>query len=405
MSNDTMKNLFLGSLRSKEGITKILSGILFLAVIGFVLFQGTKTTVVLNLNGEELKLATHAKTVEEVLADQNVTVTQYDKLSPSLDTEITNDLAITWEQAEEVFISVDGSQSSIWTTEKLVGKILEEANIEIAEKDIVSLNLDAEVGADKKIDIQKAFQLTLVDGQETRDVWSTSTTVANLLEKEGITLGELDRVEQPLEQVIAPGGKVAVVRVEKVTDVVEESIDFAVEKQNDSSLLKGKEKVVTEGKAGKVAKTFEVVKENGVEVTRTLQAETVIEEPTKKVVAVGTKVVTASAATTVSRDNSAAPANGKEFYVTSTAYTASCNGCSGITSTGINLKANPGMKVIAVDPNVIPLGSKVWVEGYGYAIAGDTGGAIKGNKIDVFVASKSEAYAWGRKKVLIKVLD
>lgn len=404
MSNHTMKNLFLGSLRSKEGIIKILSGILFLAVIGFVLFQGTKTTVVLNLNGEEQELATHAKTVEELLADQNITVSQYDKLSPSLDTEITNNLAITWEQAEEIFISVDGSQSSIWTTEKLVGKILEEANIEIAEKDVVSLNLDAEVGADNKIDIQKAFQLTLVDGQETRDVWSTSTTVANLLEKEGITLSELDRVEQPLEKVVTPGDKVAIVRVEKVTDVVEESIDFAVEKQNDSSLLKGKEKVITEGKAGKVSKTYEIVKENGQEVTRTLQAETIIEEPVKKVVAVGTKVVTASA-TTTSRNNSAAPAGGKEFYVTSTAYTASCAGCSGITATGINLKANPGMKVIAVDPKVIPLGSKVWVEGYGYAIAGDTGGAIKGNKIDVFVASKSDAYAWGRKKVRIKVLN
>ena len=48
--------------------------------------------------------------------------------------------------------------------------------------------------------------------------------------------------------------------------------------------------------------------------------------------------------------------------------------------TGINLRANPNLKVIAVDPSVIPLGSKVWVEGYGYAVAGDTGGAIKGNE-------------------------
>ena len=405
MSNHTMKNLFLGSLRSKEGITKILSGILFLAVIGFVLFQGTKTTVVLNLNGEEQELATHAKTVEELLQSQNITVSQYDKLSPSLDTEITNDLEIEWEQAEEIFISVDGNQSSIWTTEKLVGKILEEANIELAERDRLSLDLDAKVGADNKIDIQKAFQLTLVDGKETREVWSTSTTVANFLELEGISLGELDRVEQPLEKVIAPGDKVAIVRVEKVTDVVEESIDFAVEKKNDSSLLKGKEKVVTKGKAGKVSKTYEVWKENGEVVSKTLQAETVIEQPTKKVVAVGTKVVTASASTTVSRNNSAAPAGGKEFYVTATAYTPSCPGCSGITATGINIKANPEMKLIAVDPNVIPLGSKVWVEGYGYAIAGDTGGAIKGNKIDVLVSSKSQAYAWGRKKVLIKVLN
>ena len=69
------------------------------------------------------------------------------------------------------------------------------------------------------------------------------------------------------------------------------------------------------------------------------------------------------------------------------------------------MRSNPNLKVIAVDPNVIPLGSKVWVEGYGYAIAGDTGGAIKGNKIDVLVQSKQEAIQWGRKKVRIKVLD
>ena len=93
----------------------------------------------------------------------------------------------------------------------------------------------------------------------------------------------------------------------------------------------------------------------------------------------------------------------KEITVSASAYTAGCNGCSGITSTGINLKKNPGLKVIAVDPRVIPLGSKVYVEGYGYAIAGDTGGAIKGNKIDVFIPTKSGALNWGRKTVKIKV--
>lgn len=93
----------------------------------------------------------------------------------------------------------------------------------------------------------------------------------------------------------------------------------------------------------------------------------------------------------------------KTFYVTATAYTAYCAGCSGITRTGLNLRKNPNMKVIAVDPRVIPLGSKVWVDGYGYAVAGDTGGAIKGNKVDLFMSSKNAAYKWGRKKVQIKV--
>ncbi|MBD1378962.1 LysM peptidoglycan-binding domain-containing protein [Metabacillus arenae] len=97
--------------------------------------------------------------------------------------------------------------------------------------------------------------------------------------------------------------------------------------------------------------------------------------------------------------------DGKEISVTATAYTANCEGCSGTTSTGIDLKANPNQKVIAVDPNVIPLGSKVHVEGYGEAIAGDTGGAIKGNKIDVFISSESEAQQWGTKEVKVKVLE
>lgn len=96
---------------------------------------------------------------------------------------------------------------------------------------------------------------------------------------------------------------------------------------------------------------------------------------------------------------------GKVMTVSSTAYTASCSGCSGHTATGVNLKNNPNAKVIAVDPNVIPLGSKVHVEGYGYAIAADTGSAIKGNKIDVFFPEKSSAYRWGNKTVKIKILN
>lgn len=109
------------------------------------------------------------------------------------------------------------------------------------------------------------------------------------------------------------------------------------------------------------------------------------------------------AANTPSRDTSDKVQ--KEFIATATAYTANCNGCSGITKTGINLKKNSHLKVIAVDPKVIPLGSKVHVEGYGYAVAGDIGGAIKGNRIDVFIPTKSAAYKWGRKQVKVKVLQ
>ncbi|HDR4774957.1 cell wall-binding protein EntB [Bacillus thuringiensis] len=99
----------------------------------------------------------------------------------------------------------------------------------------------------------------------------------------------------------------------------------------------------------------------------------------------------------------------RELMVVATAYTAdpSENGTYGgrvLTAMGHDLTANPNMRIIAVDPKVIPLGSKVWVEGYGEAIAGDTGSAIKGNRIDVLMGSKSKAMNWGRQTVKVKIL-
>ena len=95
----------------------------------------------------------------------------------------------------------------------------------------------------------------------------------------------------------------------------------------------------------------------------------------------------------------------QSMTMTATAYTAYCDGCSGTTANGTDLRANPDKKVIAVDPSVIPLGTRVWVEGYGEAIAADTGSAIKGNKIDVFIPSEEAALAWGRKTVKVTILD
>ncbi|MGA9468054.1 MAG: LysM peptidoglycan-binding domain-containing protein [Exiguobacterium marinum] len=114
------------------------------------------------------------------------------------------------------------------------------------------------------------------------------------------------------------------------------------------------------------------------------------------------KPVTKTASSTTQTQ---APASGKTMTVEATAYTPYCAGCSGITATGIDVRSNPNQKVIAVDPSVIPLGSKVWVEGYGTAIAGDTGGAIKGNKIDILMPTQEQALNFGRKSITIKVLN
>ncbi|WP_174733131.1 LysM peptidoglycan-binding and 3D domain-containing protein [Mesobacillus harenae] len=95
----------------------------------------------------------------------------------------------------------------------------------------------------------------------------------------------------------------------------------------------------------------------------------------------------------------------QKLSVQATAYTAFCEGCSGTTATGVDLRANPDAKVVAVDPTVIPLGTKLYVEGYGYATAADTGGAIRGNKIDVFIPNQDSALDWGRKQVNVTIIN
>jgi 3D (Asp-Asp-Asp) domain-containing protein len=88
------------------------------------------------------------------------------------------------------------------------------------------------------------------------------------------------------------------------------------------------------------------------------------------------------------------------YSMVSTAYSG-----HSITAMGIKPTRDPnGLSTIAVDPSVLPLGSKVYIPGYGYAICSDTGGAIKGNKIDVFFNSNSECYSWGVQTVTLYVV-
>ncbi|NQD67560.1 DUF348 domain-containing protein [Bacillus haikouensis] len=399
-----MKSLFSKSLSRRKWIAAIATIAASAAVFGILFYEGSKNTVALTLDGEQKEIRTHANTIQDILKELEVSTRSEDYLYPSGTTKVTNNMKVVWEPAKQVEVSVGDQMKKIWTNADTVKELLSENEIEIGEHDKVQPDLSKKITGDMKITIEAAFPLQLVEGGKKQKVWSTSTTVADFLKQQGIQLNKTDRVEPDLDTKVKANDVVNVVRVEKVTDVVEESTDFTVVSRKDSDLSKGKEEIVQEGEKGLVEKKYEIVKENGEEVSRKLVSEKVVKDSQDKIVNVGTKVLVAQ----VSRGSTAsasAESGGREFYVSSTAYTASCNGCSGHTATGINLKANPGIKVIAVDPSVIPLGTKVYVDGYGYAVAADTGGAIRGNKIDVFFSSKSDAYRWGRKTIKVKILD
>ncbi|MGR3766403.1 ubiquitin-like domain-containing protein [Rossellomorea sp. NS-SX7] len=408
MKYKNMKSLFSKSLSRRKWIAAIATIAASAAVFGILFYEGSKNTVALTLDGEQKEIRTHANTIQDILKELEISTRSEDYLYPSGTTKVTNNMKIVWKPAKQVEVSVGDQKKKIWTNADTVKELLSENEIDIGEHDKVQPDLSEKIKGDMKITIDEAFPLQLVDGGKKQKAWSTSTTVADFLKQQGITLKKTDRVEPGLDKVVKPDDIINVVRVEKVTDVVEETTDFTVVSRKDSNLSKGKEEVVQEGKNGLIEKKFEIVKENGKEVSRKLVSEKVVKDSQDKIVNVGTKVLVAqvSRGSSSSASASASPeSGGREFYVSSTAYTASCNGCSGYTATGINLKANPGIKVIAVDPSVIPLGTKVYVEGYGYAVAADTGGAIRGNKIDVFFASKSDAYRWGRKTIKVKILD
>lgn len=402
---ENMKKLFSDALMGKKTIMFILTMTLLAGVGSFMAYELTKTSVTLVIEGEERAQKTHAKTVDELMLENNIVVGEHDYIEPSLDSNLTDNLTVEWLSAKLVFFTNDGKKGPAWTTANTVEDFIKELSLEVEEYDEITPNLNSVLIEDMQITFESAFAVTLLSDSEEKEVWTTSTTVADFLEREKVILGELDRVEPTHEEIVKANTEINVIRVEKVTDVVEEATNFATVTKNDNSLTSGTEREVQKGQEGKVAKHYQVIFENGNEVSRELLKTESVQDSKDRIVAVGTKQATP----TVSR--SSAPkesASGEWRAFTSTAYTAYCTGCSGITSTGINLIANPNQRVVAVDPRVIPLGSIIEVKYNGNIMgqykAADTGGAIVNNKIDIFMAERSDALRWGRQTVQVRIV-
>ncbi|GEM02575.1 Uncharacterized conserved protein YabE, contains G5 and tandem DUF348 domains [Halolactibacillus halophilus] len=380
----------------------VVTVLLLLVVVGFVGLEVTKKDIAFTHNGETQTVVTRAETVEALLEELEINPSEDDYLSHELTTNISSDMEVEYKEAVEVVVNDQANTTTYMTTASTVGEFLETENIQIASHDELSVASDEVITDTLTLDIDRAAKVSITDGtNETNAVYTTADTVEALLKEQQLELSDLDRVEPGIDKTVTADMTVDVIRVEEVTDVVEEEVAFSTVRKNDSSLTKGKEQVVTSGSNGLVEKRYTVVLENGEEVSRELVSEDVKKEAAQRVVAVGTKAIQQAP----SRGTSSAVA-GKTITVEATAYNWNCATCDGrgLTATGYNLKANPD-GVIAVDPSVIPLGTKVYVEGYGYAVARDTGGAIKGNRIDVHLSSISAARQFGRQTVKVTIIE
>ncbi|MGN1319450.1 MAG: 3D domain-containing protein [Lachnospirales bacterium] len=196
-----------------------------------------------------------------------------------------------------------------------------------------------------------------------------------------------------------------VVATDEEVVVTEEAIDFETAYIASDSLFVGEEVTTQEGVKGvkKVTTTNKLVNGKIVDVSIT---EEVVTNPVNEIIKVGTKEKVAEPEVTGGTTASGLSYS-KVLTIDATAY-CPCSKCCGKWANGVTasgLKAGYG--VAAVDPKVIPLGTKLYVEGYGYCIAADTGGAIKGNRIDLCYGSHSAALAsgFGHKATKVYILN
>ncbi len=209
---------------------------------------------------------------------------------------------------------------------------------------------------------------------------SREETVGDVLEDIGFEVGEYDIVEPALSEQVSDETDIRVQRVTKEEEQVEEATEFKTVKEDDAELNKGTTEVAQNGKKGKDLVTYLVTYTSGEETAREEIGRKTIKKPVDKIVHVGI------------REHIDGFAYTRKEVFQATAYTG-----GGRTASGTRARVGE----IAVDPRVIPLGTTVYVEGFGPLRAEDTGGAIKGHIIDIYMSSSSACRSWGRRSVTV----
>jgi 3D (Asp-Asp-Asp) domain-containing protein/sulfur carrier protein ThiS len=350
----------------------------------------------MSLNGQKKFIKTNAQTIRDMLNELNMKISPNDRLSLSLNTRINKDLAFEVQTAHKITVIIKGKEQTFYTLARTVNEALNMVNIKPGIHNSIYPDGSHSISSNMKIEVKQDFPFLLVNGSKKKIVWSASATVADFLEQQGIQLNQLNEVEPGLFQPLKEYQTVTIKKVPKVSDVVEEPVYFTAVGSSNAEITQGIKEMVQYRENTAAQNTYEVMIENVKEIKRSLTG-TSIDKRNRSKPRMGARKTESQALSSVNT-------GGEEIYVTATAYTGDCSGCSGYTATGINLRDNPNMKLIAVDPSVIPLGSKVYVEGYGYALAGDTGGGIKGNRIDVFFNSNSSACQWGVKRLKVQIV-
>ena len=398
-----------------------------LAAITLVVCAAVSGKVVYIYDGEVVtNLKTGQPTVGEALAEAEIIPGEFDFVEPSTDTAIESGMEIRITRATPLSLKDGADSREIFTLSGTVQEVLAEQGITLVGSDTVVPSADTAIERGMTVEVRRAKTLEYFGDGGNLTVNTLAGTVGEMLTELGITVGELDFTEPAMDTPLTDGMTVRLVRVMKKTVTDYKDVGYKIEEKTTSALTKGTSRIAQNGKNGVQTDTYEVTFHDEVEVSKELISSEVTKKPVNKIIEKGTaapkKKTTSSAksTSTASSGGTRSTAKGENFsyrkmiVCTATAYDLSYESCGknpgdpyyGITASG--MKAGPG--VIAVDPSVIPLGTKLYVEAadgswsYGYCVAGDTGSGIYGNRVDLFFNTRQEVRNFGRRTANVYIL-
>ncbi len=294
-------------------------------------------------------------------------------------------------------LHANGLTTAQKATGMTVGEALADAGVSLRLEDKLSPGPGVLLSAGMHVYVTYAQRFELTIAGEERTLYTQAKTVGEALAAMGMPLEPTDIVIPLATAPLTTGTGVLLTTVRNLTEPIEEPIAFSTTFRYDANISDGEQVVIQPGVDGVINRVYSVRRVNGAETSRVLLSETTT-PPMNAVVAIGTYTAPASVPV------AAVAAPGGEciqwMSVWSTYYTAASAGGNGITRTGTGVYKG----IIATDPTVIPLGTHMYVPGYGYGIAADTGGGVKGAHIDLGYGD-NDVYDWGSKYLDICILD
>ena len=378
--------------------------------------EGTTTVVVrrgVNLTvreagKENLLVAYRGDTVEQVLLENSIVLKDADEITPARETVVEGDTQVEIRRACQVVVLADGKQTTVTQTGGTVEDALKEAGVTVGEEDSLNYDKDEPLFDKMHIRVTRVMKVRITAGGETREVETSAQTVEDVLKQFQVELDEDDRVEPEAKTKVAEGMEITVRRVEVKEEVKTEEVPFETQYQDTDSLYEGETQVKTQGVAGEKEVTYQVTFVDGEEESREAASEKVTKEPVAEVVLRGT----------AEREQSGAGGSGTfvDLYGNTVSYSSVMSGtCTAYSVPGgtTSLGWDAVYGVIAVNPNIIPYGTKMYVTSpdgsvvYGYGVAGDTGGACMAGDIiaDLCYNTIEECSQIGRREMVIYILS